>query len=75
MQREENIESQADRKLDARKKIMLGGLFVKAELDYMHPHDASTLYGMLLDCKKLLVAKPQMAVKWKEMGKELLVKS
>ena len=74
MVKKASIELNADRKLDARKKIMLGGLFVKAELDHMHPHDASTLYGMLLDCRKLLLAKPQMAAKWKEMGKELLVK-
>lgn len=33
------IQSQQARKEDARKKIMLGGLFVKAELDHFHPHD------------------------------------
>jgi predicted secreted protein len=66
-------ESIFDRKSDARKKIMLGGLFVKAEFDYMHPHDASVLYGMLLDCKRALKQKPELILKWKEMGKELLL--
>jgi len=41
-----------DRKADARQKIMLGGLFVKAGLDYLHPDNAHILYGMLLDCKE-----------------------
>ena len=48
------IQSQQARKEDARKKIMLGGLFVKAELDHFHPHDPATLYGMLLEAKNLL---------------------
>ncbi|MCZ6901305.1 MAG: conjugal transfer protein TraD [Rickettsia endosymbiont of Ixodes persulcatus] len=42
------IKSSFDRKSDARKKIMLGGLFVKAGLDYLHPENAHILYGMLL---------------------------
>ncbi|MCZ6925861.1 MAG: conjugal transfer protein TraD [Rickettsia endosymbiont of Ixodes persulcatus] len=29
-----------DRKSDARKKIMLGGLFVKVGLDYFHPDNS-----------------------------------
>ena len=32
-------ESIFERKSDARKKIMLGGLLVKAGFDHMHPHD------------------------------------
>lgn len=47
-----------DRKEDARKKIQLGGLLVKAELDYMHPAEAYVLYGMLLDCKRAMQEKP-----------------
>ncbi len=62
-----------DRKEDARKKIQLGGLFVKAGLDHMHPHDAYMLYGMLLDCKRAMQAKPEVKNRWKEMGKELLI--
>ncbi|BFD46159.1 MAG: hypothetical protein DMENIID0002_08050 [Rickettsia endosymbiont of Sergentomyia squamirostris] len=37
-----------ERKQDARKKIMLGGLIIKAGLDYLHPKDTQALYGMLL---------------------------
>ncbi|WP_342226330.1 conjugal transfer protein TraD [Rickettsia endosymbiont of Urophora cardui] len=45
-----------DRKADARKKIMLGGLFVKAGLDYLYPESAYILYGILLDCKEQLIS-------------------
>ncbi len=62
-----------DRKADARKKIQLGGLFVKAGLDEMHPQEAYVLYGMLLDCKKALKIKPEVRERWKEMGKGLLL--
>lgn len=61
-----------DRKADARKKIQLGGLIVKAGLDYMHPHDAYVLYGMLLDAKGAMRTKPEVINRWKEMGRELL---
>jgi hypothetical protein len=61
-----------DRKEDTRKKIQLGGLFVKAGLDDMHPADAYILYGMLLDCKRALYAKPELRMKWADMGRELL---
>ena len=61
-----------DRKADARKKIMLGGLFVKAGLDYLHPESAYILYGMLLDCKKQLILNPKILDKWKNKGRELL---
>jgi len=62
-----------DRKEDARKKIQLGGLFIKAGLDHMHPQDAYILYGMLLDCKRALEVKPEVKNRWKELGKELLL--
>lgn len=62
-----------DRKEDTRKKIQLGGLFVKAGLDHMHPKDAYILYGMLLDCKRALEKKPELREKWAFMGKELLM--
>lgn len=61
-----------DRKLDARKKIMLGGLFVKAGLDHFYPHDPATLYGMLLYCKRAMEIKPELLAKWKAMGFELI---
>lgn len=62
-----------DRKTDARKKIMLGGLFVKAGLDHMHPRDAYILYGMLLDCKRVMQIKPEVRERWANLGKELLM--
>lgn len=61
-----------DRKADTRKKIQLGGLIVKAGLDYMHPMDAYILYGMLLDSKATLVEHPEILNRWKRLGKELL---
>ena len=63
-----------DRKADARKKIQLGGLLVKAGLDHMHPNDAYVLYGMLLDCKRALKTKPEIKQRWAKMGQELLIK-
>ena len=60
------------RKADAHKKIMLGGLFVKAGLDHFHPHDPATLYGMLLHGKQLLETDPALSQKFKELGKELM---
>ena len=62
-----------DRKADSRKKIMLGGLFVKAGLDYLHPENAYILYGMLLDCKQQLILNPKIINNWKEKGKSLLL--
>ena len=62
-----------DRKSDARKKIQLGGLFIKAGLDYMHPKETYVLYGMLLDCKRALEVKPEVMERWASLGKELLV--
>jgi hypothetical protein len=61
-----------DRKEDTRKKIQLGGLFIKAGLDHMHPQDAYILYGMLLDCKRALEIKPEVRKRWEKMGQELL---
>lgn len=62
-----------DRKEDARKKIQLGGLLVKAGLDHMHPKDAYILYGMLLDCKRALEIKPEVKERWANLGKDLLL--
>ena len=68
------IQSQETRKEDARKKIMLGGLFVKAELDHFHPHDPATLYGILLDAKNRMQDDPLLADKWHILGQELMKK-
>ena len=62
-----------DRKEETRKKIQLGGLFVKAGLDHMHPKDAYILYGMLLDCKRALEVKPEVRERWANLGRELLI--
>lgn len=59
------------RKQDTRKKILLGGLVIKAGLDYLHPQDVDVLYGLLLANKKLLTNKPEIAAKWREIGKDL----
>ena len=66
------IHSQQARKEDARKKIMLGGLFVKAELDHFHPHDPATLYGMLLEAKNRMQDDPLLVDKWRTLGQELI---
>ncbi len=68
------IQSQQARKEDARKKIMLGGLFVKAGLDHFHPHDPATLYGILLDAKNRMQDDPLLAGKWHTLGQELMKK-
>ena len=62
-----------DRKLETRKKIQLGGLMVKAGLEDMHPKEAYILYGMLLDCRKVLESRPDIKEKWAQLGKTLLV--
>jgi hypothetical protein len=66
------ILSLRERKADARKKIILGGLFVKAELDHFHPHDQAILYGMLLDGKSRMLADPMLVDKWRTLGQELM---
>ena len=60
-----------DRKAETRKKIQLGGLMVKAGLEDMHPKEAYILYGMLLDCKKVLESRPDIKEKWASMGNAL----
>jgi hypothetical protein len=54
--------------MDTRKKISLGGLIIKAELQSIDPQ---ILYGMLLDSKKIMEAKPDIINKWAELGKNL----
>lgn len=68
-------EKELERKADARRKIMLGGLIIKAGLDYLHPHDASVIYGMLLDGKRAMQDSPDLKDKWRVMGRELVVGS
>ena len=62
-----------DRKLDTRRKIELGGLIVKSGLDILHPLEAYVLYGMLLDCRRILENKPEIKDRWAELGKPLLI--
>ena len=62
-----------DRKAETRKKIQLGGIMVKAGLENMHPKEAYILYGMLLDCRKVLESRPDIKEKWAQLGKTLLV--
>lgn len=63
-----------DRRADTRKKIMLGGLFVKAGLDHYYPEDPATLFGMLLHAKQALALRPELAIKWQKLGKEIMLK-
>jgi hypothetical protein len=64
-----------DRREDARKKIQLGGLIVKAGLDHMHPKNTYILYGMLKDCKRAMEVKPEVTERWANLGKELLTEN
>ena len=66
------ILSQQARKEDARKKIILGGLFVKAELDHFYSYDQDILYGMLLDAKSRMHDDPTLTNKWRTLGQELM---
>ena len=68
------IQSVQERKEDARKKIMLGGLFVKAQLDHFHLQDPATLYGMLLEAKRRMQDDPLLVDKWRTLGQELMKK-
>lgn len=71
---EENINENTNylkRKQDDKKKTMLGGLIIKAGLDYLYPKDTDVLYGMLLTNKKLLSIKPDAMDQWREIGKDL----
>jgi len=58
------------RKADTRRKIMLGGLIIKAKLDYLYPEHVQVLYGMLLDGKNALKSKPKLLDKWQLLGEE-----
>ena len=66
-------QSLESRKEDTRKKIMMGGLIIKARLDYLHPDESYILYGMLLDCKRALQEDPKIKEHWRELGKDLLL--
>ena len=65
-------EATQNRKADTRKKIMLGGLLVKANLDQVIYDSPSTLYGMLLYCQRLSKTQPEILATWRELGKELI---
>lgn len=61
------------RKADTRRKIMLGGLIIKAKLDYLYPEQAQIIYGLLLDCRNALQDKPELAKKWQLLGEDLSI--
>lgn len=63
-----------DRKADARKKIALGGLLIKAGFGAMGEDQAHIIYGMLLDCKRALANKPDLEHRWAQLGCALFTK-
>jgi hypothetical protein len=60
--------SQQIRKTDTRNKIMMGGLVIKAGLDYLHEEDKAALLGLLIDAKKRLENEPHLLSEFKEIG-------
>ena len=67
---QQKITSQ-ERKQDARNKIMMGGLFIKAGFDHFHPDNPDVLYGLLLYAKQALENNPHLIDTWKSLGKAL----
>lgn len=60
------------RKTDTRKKIQMGGLIIKAELDHLHStFHPELMYGMLLHCKKLLQDNPAIKDVWITLGNQI----
>ncbi len=47
-------ESEIKRKQDTHNKIQMGGLIIKAGLDYLYPRDNAVLLGILVDAKDKL---------------------
>lgn len=60
-----------NRKAENRKKIWIGGLFVKAGLDVMYPKEIYILYGMIVWCKEFLEENPDIVDTWKKLGADL----
>ena len=60
------------RKQDARRKIMMGGLFVKAGLDHYHKETPHLLYGMLLHCQKMITENDNAESYFSKLGEELM---
>ena len=56
-----------ERKMRTRHLIELGGLVVKAELDYL---PTNTLYGALLSLRSALIADNNIKVNWTKIGSE-----
>ncbi len=59
------------RKQDARNKIMMDGLFIKAGLSHFQAEHPDVLYGMLLHAKQALSQNPNIINTWKQLGKSL----
>ncbi len=55
-----------ERKMRTRNLIELGGLLVKAELNYLAPN---TLYGAILSLKDSLGKQPDITEQWTKIGK------
>jgi hypothetical protein len=61
-----------DRKADARRKIQMGGLIIKAGLDHYHEYQKEILFGILLDAAKKLESdqKENYEHKFASLGEE-----
>lgn len=62
--------SQQKRKHDAHRKIMMGGLVIKAGLDNLHDNDKDILLGILVDAKQQLDGNNQESLikHYKDLG-------
>ena len=60
-----------NRKAENRKKIWIGGLFVKAGFDVMYPREVYILYGMLVWCREFLQENPDIVETWQKLGADL----
>lgn len=64
--------SQQKRKNDAHQKIMMGGLIVKAGLEYLHEDDKDILLGLLIDAKQKIQSddKETIITHYKKLGND-----
>ncbi len=60
-----------NRKAENRKRIWIGGLFVKAGFAAMHPKETYILYGMLVWCREFMQQNPDILKTWKKLGADL----
>jgi hypothetical protein len=64
--------SKQARKQDTRDKIMMGGLVIKAQLEYLHPANKEVLLGLLVDAQQKLQGEEavQHFERFKQLGKK-----